>query len=172
MSTVCPYHTHSLDNATAAAEAASTMIFNAPRKPFEQNIRETRQAVEILESIRAMLLSKEKRVASGPLPKSPKACPQRPRGRPRVGTPLNWSLRRKSISWRPRLAICTGCCRRWCAARLTRAVYRTNTADQAGEAVARSFTLIPNCVWHGGAGSRGLKTHVRYVTPRKILCGA
>ena len=46
-------HTHSLEKAKAAAEAGfDEIIFDASRKPFEENIRETKQAVEILKSIR------------------------------------------------------------------------------------------------------------------------
>ncbi|MGA2113180.1 MAG: class II fructose-bisphosphate aldolase [Bryobacteraceae bacterium] len=46
-------HTHSLEKAKAAAEAGfDEIIFDASRKPFDQNIRETKQAVEILKSIR------------------------------------------------------------------------------------------------------------------------
>lgn len=50
-------HTHSLENAKAAAEAGfDEIIFDASRKPFEQNVRETRQAVEILKSMRPDLV--------------------------------------------------------------------------------------------------------------------
>jgi len=46
-------HTHSIEKARAAAEAGfDEIIFDASHKPFEQNIRETRQAVEILKSMR------------------------------------------------------------------------------------------------------------------------
>jgi fructose-bisphosphate aldolase class II len=46
-------HTHSLEKAEAAAAAGfDEIIFDASRKPFEQNIQETKQAVEILKSIR------------------------------------------------------------------------------------------------------------------------
>ena len=50
-------HTHSLEKAKAAAEAGfDEVIFDASRKPFDQNIQETRQAVEILKSIRPNLI--------------------------------------------------------------------------------------------------------------------
>ena len=50
-------HTHSLEKAKAAAEAGfDEIIFDASRKPFDQNVRETRQAVEILKSIRPDLV--------------------------------------------------------------------------------------------------------------------
>lgn len=50
-------HTHSLENAKAAAEAGfDEVIFDASRKPFEQNVQETKQAVEILKSIRPDLI--------------------------------------------------------------------------------------------------------------------
>jgi fructose-bisphosphate aldolase class II len=50
-------HTHSLDKAKAAAEAGfDEVIFDASRKPFEQNVQETKQAVEILKSIRPGLV--------------------------------------------------------------------------------------------------------------------
>jgi len=50
-------HTHSLEKAKAAAEAGfDEVIFDASRKPFEQNIQETKQAVEILKSIRPDLV--------------------------------------------------------------------------------------------------------------------
>ena len=50
-------HTHSLEKAKAAAEAGfDEVIFDASRKPFEQNIQETKQAVEILKSIRSGLV--------------------------------------------------------------------------------------------------------------------
>lgn len=46
-------HTHSLEKARAAAEAGfDEVIFDASRKPFDQNIQETKQAVEVLRSIR------------------------------------------------------------------------------------------------------------------------
>ncbi len=50
-------HTHSLEKARAAAEAGfDEVIFDASVKSFEQNIQETRQAVEILKSIRPDLI--------------------------------------------------------------------------------------------------------------------
>lgn len=50
-------HTHSLEKARAAAEAGfDEVIFDASNKPFEQNIQETRQAVEVLKSIRPDLI--------------------------------------------------------------------------------------------------------------------
>jgi len=50
-------HTHSLEKAKAAAEAGfDEVIFDLSRKPFEENIRETKQAVEILKSIRPGLI--------------------------------------------------------------------------------------------------------------------
>jgi len=50
-------HTHSLEKAKAAAEAGfDEVIFDASRKPLEQNIQETKQAVEILKSIRPGLV--------------------------------------------------------------------------------------------------------------------
>jgi fructose-bisphosphate aldolase class II len=50
-------HTHSLEKAKAAAEAGfDEVIFDMSRKPFEQNIQETKQAVEILKSIRPDLI--------------------------------------------------------------------------------------------------------------------
>ena len=50
-------HTHSLEKAKAAAEAGfDEVIFDASRKPFEQNVQETKQAVEILKSIRPGLV--------------------------------------------------------------------------------------------------------------------
>jgi fructose-bisphosphate aldolase class II len=50
-------HTHSLEKAREAAEAGfDEVIFDASHKPFEQNIQETKQAVEILKSIRPDLI--------------------------------------------------------------------------------------------------------------------
>ena len=50
-------HTHSLEKAKAAAEAGfDEVIFDVSQKPLEQNIQETRQAVEILKSIRPELI--------------------------------------------------------------------------------------------------------------------
>jgi fructose-bisphosphate aldolase class II len=50
-------HTHSLEKARAAAAAGfDEVIFDASHKPLEENIRETRQAVEILKSLRPDLL--------------------------------------------------------------------------------------------------------------------
>jgi fructose-bisphosphate aldolase, class II len=50
-------HPHSLEKAKAAAEAGfDEVIFDASQKPLEQNIQETRQAVEILKSIRPELI--------------------------------------------------------------------------------------------------------------------
>ena len=50
-------HTHSLEKARAAAEAGfDEVIFDASHKPFEENVRETKQAVEILKSIRPDLV--------------------------------------------------------------------------------------------------------------------
>ena len=50
-------HTHSLEKAKAAAEAGfDEVIFDASHKPFEENIKETRQAVEVLKSIRPDLV--------------------------------------------------------------------------------------------------------------------
>jgi fructose-bisphosphate aldolase class II len=50
-------HTHSLEKAKAAAEAGfDEIIFDASRKPFEQNVQETKQAVELLKSIRPDLV--------------------------------------------------------------------------------------------------------------------
>ncbi|HUA61432.1 MAG TPA: class II fructose-bisphosphate aldolase [Verrucomicrobiae bacterium] len=50
-------HTHSLEKAKAAAEAGfDEIIFDASHKPLEQNIRETKEAVEVLKSIRPELL--------------------------------------------------------------------------------------------------------------------
>ena len=50
-------HTHSLEKAKAAAEAGfDEVIFDASRAPFEQNVQATKQAVEILKSIRPDLI--------------------------------------------------------------------------------------------------------------------
>ena len=50
-------HTHSLEKARAAAEAGfDEIIFDASRKPLEQNIKETKEAVGILKSIRPDLV--------------------------------------------------------------------------------------------------------------------
>jgi fructose-bisphosphate aldolase, class II len=50
-------HTHSLEKAKEAAEAGfDEIIFDASRKPFDQNVKETKQAVEMLKSIRPDLL--------------------------------------------------------------------------------------------------------------------
>lgn len=50
-------HTHSLEKAKAAAQAGfDEVIFDLSSKPFEQNIQETKQAVEILKSIRPELI--------------------------------------------------------------------------------------------------------------------
>lgn len=50
-------HTHSLEKAKAAAEAGfNEVIFDASRKPLEQNIHDAKQAVEILKSIRPDLI--------------------------------------------------------------------------------------------------------------------
>ena len=50
-------HTHSLEKARAAAVAGfDQVIFDASRKPFAQNVQETRQAVEILKSMRPDLI--------------------------------------------------------------------------------------------------------------------
>jgi len=50
-------HTHSLEKAKAAAQAGfDEVIFDMSRKPFEQNIQETKQAVEILKAIRPDLI--------------------------------------------------------------------------------------------------------------------
>ena len=50
-------HTHSLDKAKAAAAAGfDEIIFDASHKPFDQNVKETKEAVEILKSIRPDLL--------------------------------------------------------------------------------------------------------------------
>jgi fructose-bisphosphate aldolase class II len=50
-------HTHSLEKAKAAAEAGfDEVIFDLSRKPLEENIQETKQAVEILKSIRPDLI--------------------------------------------------------------------------------------------------------------------
>jgi fructose-bisphosphate aldolase, class II len=50
-------HTHSLEKAKAAAEAGfDEVIFDASRKPFEQNVQETKQAVEVLKSMRPELI--------------------------------------------------------------------------------------------------------------------
>jgi fructose-bisphosphate aldolase, class II len=50
-------HTHSLDKAKAAAAAGfDEIIFDASHNPFEQNVKETKQAVEILKSMRPDIL--------------------------------------------------------------------------------------------------------------------
>ena len=50
-------HTHSLEKAKAAAQAGfDEVIFDASHKPLEENIRETKLAVEILKSIRPELV--------------------------------------------------------------------------------------------------------------------
>jgi fructose-bisphosphate aldolase class II len=46
-------HTHSLEKAKEAASAGfDEIIFDCSKKPFDQNIKETKQAVEILKSMR------------------------------------------------------------------------------------------------------------------------
>jgi fructose-bisphosphate aldolase class II len=50
-------HTHSLDSATAAAKAGfDSVVFDLSALPFEQNIRQTKQAVETLKSINPAIL--------------------------------------------------------------------------------------------------------------------
>jgi fructose-bisphosphate aldolase class II len=50
-------HTHSLESAVAAAKAGfDSIVFDLSALPFEQNVRQTRQAVEALKSINPAIL--------------------------------------------------------------------------------------------------------------------
>ena len=50
-------HTHSLDSAIAAAKAGfDSIVYDLSALPFEENVRQTRQAVEALKSINPMIL--------------------------------------------------------------------------------------------------------------------
>jgi fructose-bisphosphate aldolase, class II len=50
-------HTHSLQKAVAAAEAGfDAIVFDLSALPFEENVRQTKQAVEVLKSINPALL--------------------------------------------------------------------------------------------------------------------
>jgi fructose-bisphosphate aldolase, class II len=50
-------HTHSLDSAIAAARAGfDSIVYDLSALPFEENIKQTRQAVETLKSINPMIL--------------------------------------------------------------------------------------------------------------------
>ena len=50
-------HTHSLEKAKAAAKAGfDEIIFDLSDRPFEENVKQTRQAVEVLKSIRPEVL--------------------------------------------------------------------------------------------------------------------
>jgi fructose-bisphosphate aldolase class II len=50
-------HTHSLANAVAAAKAGfDAVVFDASALPFEQNVRQTKEAVEALKSINSAIL--------------------------------------------------------------------------------------------------------------------
>jgi fructose-bisphosphate aldolase, class II len=50
-------HTHSLDSAIAAAKAGfDSIVFDLSALPFEENIKQTKQAVEALKSINPMIL--------------------------------------------------------------------------------------------------------------------
>src|ERR1700744_1282394 len=45
-------HTHSLDNAIAAAKAGfDSIVYDLSALPFEENVRHTKQAVEVLKNI-------------------------------------------------------------------------------------------------------------------------
>jgi fructose-bisphosphate aldolase class II len=50
-------HTHSLDSAIAAAKAGfDSVVYDLSALPFEENVKQTRQAVETLKSIHPMIL--------------------------------------------------------------------------------------------------------------------
>ncbi|WP_218623899.1 class II fructose-bisphosphate aldolase [Granulicella sp. dw_53] len=50
-------HTHSLDSAIAAAKAGfDSIVFDLSALPFEENVKQTKQAVEVLKSINPMIL--------------------------------------------------------------------------------------------------------------------
>lgn len=50
-------HTHSLDGAIAAAKAGfDSIVYDLSALPFEENIKQTKQAVEVLKSIHPMIL--------------------------------------------------------------------------------------------------------------------
>lgn len=50
-------HTHSLDSAVAAAKAGfDSVVYDLSALPFEENVKQTRQAVETLKSIHPMIL--------------------------------------------------------------------------------------------------------------------
>ena len=50
-------HTHSLDSAIAAAKAGfDSIVYDLSALPFEENIKKTKQAVEVLKSINPMIL--------------------------------------------------------------------------------------------------------------------
>lgn len=50
-------HTHSLESAVTAAKAGfDSIVFDLSALPFEQNVRQTRQAVEVLKSINPAIL--------------------------------------------------------------------------------------------------------------------
>src|ERR1700678_520697 len=51
------YHTHSLDSAIAAAKAAfDSIVYDLSALPFDENVKQTRQAVEALKSINPAIL--------------------------------------------------------------------------------------------------------------------
>ena len=115
-------HTHSLENAKAAAEAGfDEVIFDASRKPFEQNVQETKQAVEILKSIRPGLIVEGE---VGYIGSSSEIVDSVPAESLKLTTPqeaAQFVAETKVDVLAPRLGICTVLCPRWFAARLTSA---------------------------------------------------
>jgi fructose-bisphosphate aldolase, class II len=69
-------HTHTLGKAIEAAKAGfDSIVFDASAQPFEQNVRQTKEAVVALKSINPAILVEGEMAISEPVPKSMKELP-------------------------------------------------------------------------------------------------
>jgi fructose-bisphosphate aldolase class II len=100
-------HTHSLAKGIEAAKAGfDSIVFDLSALPFEENVRQTKQAVETLKAINPSMLVEGEIGDIGRPPICRRVCPVR-RKRDSLWRAPEWT------SWLPRWATCTVCSRAW-----------------------------------------------------------
>jgi len=107
-------HSHSLASAMEAAKAGfDSIVFDVSRLPLEENIRQTRTAVETLKAIRSEILVEARSATSAAVPRSTTPRTTCVRGSRLQLKRDSSSKKQKSTSWHLQSEICMECSRAW-----------------------------------------------------------
>ena len=108
-------HTHSLAKAVEAAKAGfDAIVFDNSALPFDENVRQTREAVEALKAINPSILVEGEIGDIGTGSEIHDKAPDLSKGLTTAEEAKQFVESTRSTSWLRRWATCTACSRAWC----------------------------------------------------------